>query len=162
MKKFDIKDVFSWSNAENAKEYIGKYCYFADTLANLEYGVNENIAYMLQKVCNDKKCQVHEVFRDNDDDGWGLCLPVDKVIEVKEPERWRAYKNFDEFDYAVSDTVHLRLKHKHSSEYIYLITGFNYKENSISINGVMGNFENFFDMYEIFNGNEWQPFGVRE
>ncbi len=36
MKTFDRKDIFSWSNAEDAKKYIGKSGYFADNVNDLK------------------------------------------------------------------------------------------------------------------------------
>ncbi len=160
-KSFDKKDVFSWANCEEAKRYIGMNGYFAHTLSQLTDRIQKSDFNHLEKICDfNTNCFCRS------GDGvmcyWSMFLPADKVKEVEEEKKYRAYKNFDEFDHAVGDIVHLRLKHKHSSEYIYLITGFNYNQNSISINGVMGNFENFFDMYEIFNGKGWQPFGVKE
>ena len=96
MKKFDIKDVFSWSNAEDAKQYIGKYCYFADSLRYLKDSVNKDINYLLKEVFNNEKDQVQGVFCDVDGDFWGLCLPAEKVKEVEEPKKYRPFKNADE------------------------------------------------------------------
>ena len=50
MKTFDKKDVFSWSNAEEAKQYINKEGYFSDDLDELNREINENKLYPLKEV----------------------------------------------------------------------------------------------------------------
>ena len=72
MKIFDIKDVFSWSNAEQAKAYIGKYCYFADSLRYLKIIINKDEKYILKDVFDNEKDMVQGVFCDVDGDFWGL------------------------------------------------------------------------------------------
>lgn len=172
MKKFDIKDVFSWSNAEDAKQYIGKQCYFADTLRYLEQNINDDISYILQDVVNGKECQVQEVFRDVDYDGWGLCLPAEKVKEVEEPKKWRAFKSIDEFKKETGLDL-LSIVH-----YRYIIekprnlttTGFGVitdfctcSDNTyyITIGDTSFNLNELFD-YEYLVDGVWKPFGVEE
>ena len=41
---FDKKDVYSWSNAEEAKEYLGKDCYFAHSVGGLSEHINTLIS----------------------------------------------------------------------------------------------------------------------
>lgn len=99
MKTFDIKDVFSWSNAEDAKQYIGKECYFADSIFRLQDNINNNKVYILEKVANNDKTDVTSLFifyGSVSEFGWRLCLPAEKVTEIKE-KKYRPFKSIDEF-----------------------------------------------------------------
>lgn len=172
MKKFDIKDVFSWSNAEDAKQYIDKYCYFSSRLDTLKKAVNEDTKYILQKVCTQEDAFVNGVFRDVDDDCWGLCLPAEKVIEVGEPKKWRAFKSIDEFKKETGldllHIVHYRLSPSRSitSKGSGVITEFNTsgsdKTDYITIGDTAFNLNELFN-YEYFDKlGKWHPFGVEE
>lgn len=167
MKKFDIKDVFSWSNAEDAKQYIGKYCYFADKLGDLENQVKKDKRYKLQRVSLLE--MVHSVFF-ADDEFWGLCLPADKVKEVEE-KKWRAFRTIEEFkktfNAGIGRVFELRSKEDHLKIRVCVCTGYREYDSKL-ISFMFGNLELStnvcFDMYEVFNENteEWQPFGVEE
>ena len=166
MKKFDIKDVFSWSNAEDAKQYIGKYCYFADSLRYLKDSVNKDINYLLKEVFNNEKDQVQGVFRDVDGDFWGLCLPAEKVKEVEEPKKYRPFKNADEFrDYLGFNFIvnlSIKIEEKITSErYELAIIGF-FKNGLVLPIYCDLTFEELFRKFNICIDGKWQPFGVEE
>lgn len=159
MKKIDIKDVFSWSNAEDAKKYIGKYCYFADKLCELENQVKKDKSYKLQRVSQLE--MVHSVFL-ADDELWGLCLPADKVKEVEEEKQYRPF-TADEFLklFKVGDVI--GIKHPNAGEVITLITSIRKKTNELTLGSLSEaySFKRFFESgTEIFLNNQWQPFGV--
>lgn len=171
MKKFDIKDVFSWSNAEQAKAYIGKYCYFADSLQYLKRQVNQDITFKLKSVFNIDSYPVQGVFCDIDNDFWGLCLPADKVKEVKEPKKWRAFKTIEEFfdiyNKNIGSLITYRIKANPLREVTTSIMGY-IKEANIEDQLQLGvatlKLSAWHEVMEIWNEDEesWQPFGVLE
>jgi len=180
MKTFDKKDIFSWSNAEDAKQYIGKYCYFADKLDTLKEKVNKNKMSMLQDVLNPGENYVQNIFCNTTDSCWGLCLPADKVKEVEEPKkRWRAFKSIDEFKKETGldllSIVHYRFSPSSTPRIITstgygvitdLLTCSNFITSSdkpyyVTIGDTSFNLDELFN-YEYFADNEWKPFGVAE
>lgn len=170
MKTFDIKDVFSWSNADQAKKYIGKQCYFADSLRYLKDSVNRDINYMLKEVFNNEKDQVQGVFRDVDGDFWGLCLPADKVIEVEE-KKWRAFKDIEEFKKETGLGLLSIVRYRYIIENpriitttgVGVITDFSTCCGTyyITIGDTSFNLDELFN-YEYFADNEWKTFGVAD
>lgn len=83
MKTFDKKDVYSWSNAEEAKEYLGKDCYFAHSVGGLSEHIKTGVMGILKDIFNSNYDAVSCAFGDGTST-WGLCLPADKVKEVEE------------------------------------------------------------------------------
>lgn len=171
MKTFDIKDVFSWSNAEDAKAYLGKECYFADSIFTLQDNINNNKVYILEKVANNDKTDVTSLFiffGPVSEFRWGLCLPADKVKKVEEPKKYRPFKDLNEF------AKTLNLAKILGSEIIYFVktTGISgsaiitrestYKTKSvITLGGGALSMEDLFDSYEWLDKNGvWKPFGV--
>ena len=166
MKKFDIKDVFTWSNAEDAKQYIGKECYFADRLEDLKNDVDRDIKYILQDVSNQEQDFIHSVFCDSDLDRWGMCLPAEKVKEVEEPKQYRPFKNADEFrDYLGFNFIvnlSIKIEEKITSErYELAIIGFFTNGLVLPIYCDL-TFEELFSKFNICIDGKWQPFGVEE
>ena len=169
MKKFDKKDVYSWSNAEDAKQYIGKYCYFADSLRCLKYGVNKDINYLLKEVFNNEKDQVQGVFCDVDGDFWGLCLPADKVKEVETEKKYRPFETIEEFVKTIGDIgtiITYREKKEPSQEMRGIFTGYMWDRACrgwiLGLGATLYRLENLFELAEYKYKNEWQPFGVEE
>lgn len=171
MKKIDIKDVFSWSNAEQAKAYIGKYCYFADNLQYLKMQVNQDITFKLKSVFNNKDTDpVQGVFCDIDNCYWGLCLPADKVIKVEEPKKWRAF-TLEEFNQTIpmGTVFKYRYKSRNGSDNRY-VKSIYYHANLDCENGYQAiffedccfNLGYCFEVMELFLNGKWQPFGVED
>jgi len=96
-KTFDRKDVFSWSNAEDAKQYIGKDCYFAHSVGVLSEHIKTGVMGILKDIFNSNYDAVSCAFGDGTST-WGLCLPADKV---KEEKKWRPFKSYTEFNSVV-------------------------------------------------------------
>ena len=81
MKTFDIKDVYSWSNAGEAKTYIGKTGYFNNDFESIKRAIELGDPAVLDRVDTNsiwcfKVLGVSLCF--------GLFLPTDKVKEVEE------------------------------------------------------------------------------
>ena len=174
MKKFDIKDVFSWSNAEQAKAYIGREGYFADSLKELQECVSNDYFYTLSSINFDSNTDVDSIFSiTNIDYRCALFLPVDKVIKVEEPKKWRAFRSIDEFKNKTGlDLLHI-VHYRLTSNGSIVSTGYGVitefctsvdKSDYITIGDVSFNLNELFN-YEYKNDNddnEWQPFGVEE
>lgn len=79
-KVFEIKDVISWSNSEDAKKYVEKQGYLGDSVQDLITKVNNDDISTLWNVyhANEVNC----IFEDVYDNKYGLFLPIDKVREV--------------------------------------------------------------------------------
>lgn len=159
MKTFDRKDVFSWSNAEEAKQYIGEKGYFAD-------GAFENIddwqLDVLDEIYLDS--DVRTVFQAQSS-FYGLFLPEDKIKEVEEPKKWRAFRTFEEFVLAVGLIgCHIRYRFKDdiSNEFFAVIVGFNYEAQTVTINNSIYSFKELFNKFEFYKNQKWQPLGVEE
>lgn len=175
MKIFDIKDVFSWSNAEEAKQYIGKECYFADSIFTLQDNINNNKVYILEKVANNDKTDVTSLFiflGPVSEFRWGLCLPADKVKEVEE-KKYRPFKSIDEFKKETGldllSIVHYRYiteKPKTITTIGFgVITDFNTCNDEnyyITIGDISFNLDELFNYEYLDKQGEWLPFGVLE
>ena len=173
MKTFDNKDIFSWSNAEEAKTYIGREGYFADSLKELQECVSNDDFYTLSSIDFDSNTDVDSIFLiTNIDYRYALFLPSDKVKKVEEPKKWRPFGNMDEFTKCILNSLNVSPIH-----YIIEIEDtFTAKQCTIQILGKFKNglilpiygaqtFEQLFNRFKIFNDYHeigWQPFGVEE
>lgn len=172
MKTFDKKDVFSWSNAEDAKQYIGKEGYFGDSIAELDYKIQGVFKNILTDIFASDTDRASIPFGNNDEETWSLFIPTDKVKEVEKPKKWRAFKSIDEFKKETGLDL-LSIVH-----YRYIIekprnlttTGFGVitdfctcSDNTyyITIGDTSFNLNELFD-YEYLVDGVWKPFGVEE
>lgn len=161
---FDKKDVFSWSNCEEARQYIGEEGYFCDTY-------HENLAAwhkgLLQDV--DQSMTVECIFEDEENEVFGLFLPADKV-KPPQPKIFRPYTDLNEFQNNVgglSETVLFRSKNDKEHMYKALIVGFDFYTRIVCLSYYKYSLKELFDRFEWFNcresvDGEWQPFGVEE
>lgn len=168
MKIFDRKDVYSWSNAEDAKQYIGKACYFADSLRYLKTIINEDEKYILKDVFDNEKDMVQGVFCDVDGDFWGLCLPAEKIIDIEEEKKYRPF-TLEEFNKIIpmGTVFKYRYKSRNGSDNRY-VKSIYYHANLDCENGYQAiffedccfNLGYCFEVMELFLNGKWQPFGV--
>ena len=166
MKTFDKKDIFSWSNCEEAKQYIGRQGHFADTMTQLRDSINKNEAYTLCRIFKD----VGNCFYTTENSysiGYDFFLPIDKVKEVEE-KKYRPFKHYLEFTLVtkkkVGDVINIMRKDKSYSE-ILVITGKRTDNN----NNTVLRLSRYFSLRELFEDylwedekGYWQPFGVEE
>ena len=112
MKTFNRSDVFSWSNTEEAKEYLGKDCYFAHSVGGLSEHIKTGVMGILQDIFNSNYDAVSCAFGDGTST-WGLCLPAEKVIEAAD-KKYRPFRDIDEMkstlDIELGDAVVHRFK----------------------------------------------------
>lgn len=144
MKTFDKKDVYSWSNAEEAKEYLGKDCYFAHSVGGLSEHIKTGVMGILK-----------DIFNSN----------YDAVSEVEEPKKWRPFENFSEFrcwtGKGVGSVIVYRDKLTNDELEAVIIRSKLY-ENFVEIGAVEYTFKELFNQWEwLSNRNEWQPFGIK-
>ncbi len=161
MKTFDKKDVFSWSNAEEAKEYIDKKGYFSnfatDNLVEWYLGTLSEISLF-------NKYRIARIFTNKKGEKFGLFLPLDKVKEVEE-KKWRAFKNFMEFFNYTNKKLgsEITYRNKRTGDAFYaVITRVTVSSSAIDLGAHTYNLHDLFMSYEWLNDNEWQPFGVEE
>ena len=84
MKTFDKKDVFSWSNAEEAKQYIGKDCYFAHSIGVLSEHIKTGVIGTLKDIFNSNHDAISCAFGD------GTChcpALVSALLPLQHPRR---------------------------------------------------------------------------
>lgn len=169
MKKFDIKDVFSWSNAEDAKQYIGKEGYFADNLNDLQECVSNNNFQTLFSLDLDPETDVDSIFSITEIDyKYALFIPADKVKEVKE-KKWRPFKTIEEFfdiyNKNVGSLITYRVKVNPLREITTSIIGYIKEangEDQLQIGLSSLQLSTWHEITEIWNEESWQPFGVED
>ena len=166
MKTFNKEDVYSWSNAEEAKQYINKEGYFSDDLDELNREINENKLYPLKEVnSNSAICFValSPIGR------WscGLFLPAEKV-KVAE-KKYRPFKNVAEFkkyiygDYCVSCIEQtIKIEDINTSEiYELMIVGAFVNGLVLPLYGAL-TMEELFRKFKLKFNDQFLPFGVEE
>ena len=151
-------------DTEQAKQFIGKKCYFSDDardFMNLDKADGDTLFYVaeLQNIWTaEEYC-----FADNSND-WRFILPCEWVEEEKkEPEKkYREYKDLSEFfdvtGLEIGDLIHLKFPGGNDAE-LLIVGGCN---NSLFIGIHKYTFAQLFAMVEISISGDWQPFGVLE
>ena len=161
MKTFDRKDVYSWSNADEAKTYIGKTGYFNNDFESIKRAIELGGPAVLDRVDTNsiwcfKALGVSLCF--------GLFLPANKVKEVEE-KKWRAFKDIGEFQCVTNKFIGDIIEVKSDWDgraYRCLIMW--------ATEGYIGmaslRFSLLIDLFEHYqwkdSNNEWKPFGVEE
>lgn len=159
MKSFDIKDVISITNAEDAMLYVGTKGYTAvclyDDINKWEectlVGVNGN------RVIEYCFTVSHEL---TGDFYRGLFLPADKV---KNERKYRPYKDTDEFceHHELGDIITYR--NINNTQVVVNEMFIGYSNDYINLGGIGLNLETLFEVYEFKNADgEFVPFGVEE
>ena len=168
-KLFELRDVFCFANVEKAKEYIGKDCYFGSSLEDLTHSVEQNYnCFKLHSLDpNRDDTKVFEADTGVDFEVASYCLPKEKVI--RPDAKYRPFKDLDELadyletsvPYLAGKTVHYKDKET-GEEYISVITSIRLSNNFVRINGWSHSLESLFNEYELWNGEKWIPFGMKE
>jgi len=151
-------------DTEQAKQFIGKKCYFSDDardFMNLDKADGDTLFYVaeLQNIWTaEEYC-----FADNSND-WCFILPCEWVEEEKkEPEKkYREYKDLDEFfdvtGLEIGDLIKLKFPGNNVAE-LLIVGGC---DNGLFIGIHKYTFKQLFEIVEISISGEWQPFGVEE
>lgn len=165
MKIFEKKDVYSWANAEEAKEYIGGKGYFVDSLTELENDIKNGRIFILKDIDAETALSTFKTRNFTKT----LFLPADKVKEIEEPKKYRPFLNIEEFkkitygDFCTScigETI--QIEHKITSErYDLMIVGTFQNGLVLPLYGEL-NMKQLFDTFKLCLIGKWQPFGVEE
>ena len=137
------KRPLSCFDTEQAKQFIGKKCYFSDDardFMNLDKADGDTLFYVaeLQNIWTaEEYC-----FADNSND-YRFILPFEWVNPEEPEKKYREYKNLDEFfdvtGLEIGDLIKLK-----------------FPGNNVAA------FKQLFEIVEISISGEWQPFGVME
>ncbi len=159
MTKVDKKDVYSWANCEEAKQYLNQKGYFSDTCY-------DDISYWHHGELNAiyPHTTTSGVFASGNF-SYGLFIPEDKVKEVIEEKTYRPFRNQDEirkyFNRATTLGCPLNLQHKRTDErFTLMVTGFFENGLVLPLYGAL-TWEQLFDMFILYRNGKQQPFGVK-
>ena len=147
-------------DVEQAKEFLGKDCYFSDKASDYGDLSNCQIGRLLSR---DDMTGVFNATKNNSYANFNYCLPCEwvKSEEPEEPEKkYREYKDLDEFfdvtGLEIGDLIKLKFPGNNVAE--LLIVGGCYNGLFIGIHKYT--FKQLFEIVEISISGEWQPFGV--
>lgn len=160
MKTFDKKDVFSWANCEETP--LNTWGYFGEDLKDLKREIKEGHEHKLLSIDSEDNYCFKYIENDSRISS-PFFLPADKVKEVEDPKKWRAFRTFEEFILVLGTIgchVRFRFKDDISNEFLALIVGFNYEAQTVTINNSIYSFKELFKKFEFYKNQEWQPFGV--
>ena len=165
---FDVKDVFTSVNADDATAYVDKYVYRSNSLAGLRKDVKEHKFCVLDGVLDDSN---DKRFVDGERK-FSLCLPYDKVKQPHKEKKYRPFKSVMEFElytgFAVGAKLTVRGKNWNDSDGMHLMYVGNGMHDGVETLG-LGNMcmpiADWFDYEYLWhedNLEEWRPFGVPE
>ena len=158
-------------DTEQAKQFIGKKCYFSDDardFMNLDKADGDTLFYVaeLQNIWTaEEYC-----FADNSND-YRFILPFEWVKPEESEKKYRPYTLAEWVDqHEIGEVIHCRNEHK--QEFHVMYTGY-VIDNGEDIQDIrttgrimlinMGYLlQELFERYEICINGEWQPFGVIE
>ena len=157
-------------DTEQAKEFLGKECYFSNCKVHYknlsafekfvsltDYCIGTLTAIM------DLGDRVFDV--DQQCKEFSYCLPCEWVQEQKEP-KWRAFKDHDEYKEFLNDGIietWVKIKNKTTNE-IYELMYVGGGGDKIILGGMIFSVSSLFRDFELFNecAREWLPFGVED
>lgn len=156
-----ISDIFTCTNIEEAKQFIGKRGYFADCMISFE-DLSQRELYNLDRIDDDEipfvSGNVH----------WRYFLPVDNLKPVEKKYRPYTLEEFLNEGFEVLneglEIVVFREKGNPSMEYHVRYNGYRKCDNVYKV--ILGNisymFSDLFEDFERFYNGRWYPFGVKE
>ena len=176
------KRPLSCFDTEQAKEFLGKECYFSDRLCTfnqLLYAYSYVTADIL--VSKEKYLYVGELLTVGDSDGscyeagingetewFQFCLPCEWVKEPK--KKYRPYTLAEWVDqHEIGEIIHCRNEHKQEFHVMYTGYVIDNGEEDIQDNRTTGRImlinmgyllQELFERYEICINGEWMPFGI--
>lgn len=172
-------------DTEQAKQFIGKKCYFSDDardFMNLDKADGDTLFYVaeLQNIWTaEEYC-----FADNSND-YRFILPLEwvKPEESEEPEKKYRVLTLNEFleRFKIGDAIYIRFKRDKAERVVVFteystpphkdegndtesvcLTGIEHHNSVVCLGMREYDLTTLFDRYEYFDGKEWQPFGVME
>lgn len=159
-------------DTEQAKEFLGKECYFSNCKVHYK-----NLSAFEKFECLTDYCigtltaimdlgdRVFDV--DQQCNEFRYCLPCEWVKEEKKEPKYRPYKDVQEFfndiGCSVGDVIHYRRK-SDNTRYRSIIVGTSRKDGHelVFFCNEWYTMKELFDLCEVFTSGDWQPFGVEE
>lgn len=165
MKDFDRKDLFNWSNVENAKDYISTQGYFGNSISEVDLAVHNEDLFRLTTIFSERsQC----FFSYEKGEYFGFFLPADKVKEVKKEKKYRPFKNSKELresfykDCFCCNGHSVEVENKQTKvRYKLLIIG-EYESGIVLAYYGAISMNKLFEKFNYKVNDEWQPFGVEE
>ncbi len=167
MKTFEIKDVLSAVNIQEAMQYVGKTGYFGNNLIEIQKAVQDRVADTLGAI--DEKANWGAIFQyDFNLVGHNcstLFLPADKVKD--DGKRYREIDTYKEFiavtNVDLGKILSIRLRDNpeiETSGILSSIVECKNKLQGVDIGGASYTMHDLFKRYEFYNVNdsEWAPF----
>lgn len=169
------KRPLSCFDTEQAKEFLGKECYFSDHLCTFNE-LLDAYSYVTADVLvsKEKHLYIGELLTVSDSDGscyeagingeaewFQFCLPCEWVKESEKKYRPYTVMEFIK-EYPLGSHLHFRPKSK-TMEMHRLIDGYNDCLNgsgTLFLCGVLFSMSELYDDYEIFKDGKWKPFGI--
>ncbi|MDY6420995.1 MAG: hypothetical protein SPK70_10685 [Succinivibrio dextrinosolvens] len=167
MKTFDIKDVLSAVNIQEAKQYVGKNGYFGSNLIEIQKAVQDGDADTLGAI--DEKAKWGAIFQYAFNLVGHNCstlfLPADKVKD--DGRRYREIDTYKEFiavtGVALGKILSIRLRDNPEIETRGIFSSIvecKNKLQGVDIGGASYTMHDLYKRYEFYNLNdsEWAPF----
>lgn len=155
-------------DTEEAKQFIGKQCYFSDDardFMNLDKADGDTLFYVAE-LQNIWTAEEH-CFADNSND-WRFILPLEWVEQPTTPEFVPYTLDTWGQDFKPGDVVFFRGKEdtpKENNYYKCMYLGYLENENNrilVILGPWLFTFFELFELYEIYRNGNWEPFGVKE
>lgn len=160
---FDKAKMFSFVNAGEAKQFIGSYGFFADSISGLKANIKDNFYKKLNLVIEDDTCDIQGVFSSDDDEFYGLFYPL-KYVSKEPVEIYRPFTDIEELkkvtELDVGSIVTMRYVYDSSSEFKALITAIDSK--GLQISSTYCTIYELYKLYEYQFKDNWFKFGVKE
>ena len=158
---FPAKRPLTCFDAEYAKQFIGKKGFFTDELK--EFVDLDNTLKTVLKNVHHYEDDCFVTFAT----GYKYFLPSEWVNTVEPEKKWRPFSLTEwRHIYAIGDEIVFRMKDSDTVK-VYMYCGLLSDHDDdlpgkgvINIGGELFVLQNLFDLYELREDNEWQPFGV--
>lgn len=156
-------------DTEEAKQFIGKKCYFTRDLSRFENLDGPGVYKVTLTDISDH----YEVCYGSDELGiqqWDYArfiIPCEWVKEAIE-KKYRPYKDveefFDDVGCTLGDVIRFRKRDTTEEEYHTLLTGFkgNARVNIGLGDGGYYSLSDLFSLFELYTADGWRPFGTEE
>lgn len=164
----DGKKPLTCFDTEEARKFKGEQGYFSDNPLNFAYGdMALSKTTVLGKLRLNEDNLKYPFLNTTNSINYRFFLPV-AWLKPEEPEKkWRSFSLTEwQHDYDIGEEIIFRLK-KSDTVRVYEYCGYISDSNDdspgkgvINLGGELFVLQNLFDLYELREDNDWQPFGV--
>lgn len=173
----ECKKPLDCYDTQEAKDYIGKYCYFSNQLEDFsDLDIFTDVCAIehdrhigiLKKVSD----SLFRPFKMRDvDDYYGVCdftyiLPMEWLNKEKSEKKCRPFTStefIEKFEFTLGMVIRFRDIHTRY-EYKTVFSGYRWCDDvfEVFLNGSWIDMPTLLDTYECYEDNEWKKFGVEE